>query len=149
MKMIRHGSRGLGIPEIAVALLIVGLAMVPIYSMISHGSSGTIQTSQEMQAFVYANNLLEAAKAATDFDGDPLLQPCQSREIPEILGTHSRRLEPTPMNRRFQRFLTIAEEQAAGFPYRYKTLMVEVRWDGPGGGKNLKLSGLVFTGGKQ
>jgi len=142
-------SAGMGMVEIAVALLIVGLAMVPIYSMITHGSSGTVQTSQEVQAAIYANNLLEAVKAASDFDDDPLLQPCESREVPELLGTQSRRLEPIPMNPRFKRFLSVAEERPDGYPYRYKIILAEVRWDGPGGVKSLRIPGLAFAGGRR
>lgn len=149
MTTILRSSRGLGMPEIAVALLIVGLAMVPIYSMISHGASRTIQTSQEAQAFNYATNLLEAAKAATDFDHDPLLQPCTSREVTNLLGSQSQHLEPSPMNPKFRRFLTVVENQTEGYPYRYKSLVAEVRWEGSEGVKSMKFSGLVYSGGKR
>jgi hypothetical protein len=50
------------------------------------------------------------------------------------------------MNPRFKRFLSVAEERPDKYPYRYKILVAEVRWDGPGGVKSLRIPGIVFAG---
>lgn len=138
----RCRRRGLSLLELALAVLVVGLTVGPVYLLIRQGSTGTVQTREEVLAYQAAADVIDAARGL-DF-GHPMLAD-GTRECPELPLLAA----PVRLDGRFRRTLTVTTETVPGLPYRYKVVQVEVAWQTTGPAQSLVTTGLVFAGGAE
>lgn len=131
--------RGLSLVEVAIAVLVLGVILVPVFSVFERSSSGTVQTRAEMLATGYADELL-AWLQTLPLDHPSLAAtaaPVPLNPPPELAG---------PLEPKFQRFLTVREfPPNAGWPFRYKLLTVQVSWTAGGPARDLRLTALRYA----
>lgn len=136
---------GFSFIEIAIGFLVLGLCALPIFLLFRHGSTGTVQTREEIQAFGFASDLLNHLKLLP-FDDD-FLSPKNRLEVPTT-PTSSGIVLPA-MTSGFRRFLTITDQSPVyPNPYRYKTVTVEMEWVSSGISKTVRMPFLLFCGPK-
>ncbi len=131
-----RSGRGLSLVEVAIAVLVLGFILVPVFSVFERSSSGTVQTRAEMLATGYADELL--AWLRTLPPDHPALAvtaaPVPMNPPPELAG---------PLEPKFQRVLTVREfPPTTGWPFRYKLLTVKVSWTAGGPARDLRLTAL-------
>lgn len=126
--------------EVALGILLLGIAVLPLFTLFRQGTTGTVQTRDEVVAYGLAADVLHLARGLP-FD-DPLLAPGQ-REVPALAQVAGSATDP-----RFGRSLAVTEGQATGdrVPYRYKVLVARVAWESGGVARAIRLTGLVFRG---
>ncbi len=132
------------IVEVMIAVLIIGASMTPIFFMFSRGSTGTIQSRDEVLAYSYAQEMLEFAQAR-GFD-DPQVAVGENRTITSLeLRALAGGVVPLPADPRFTRVLHVRVPPLSGtWPYQYKVLVAEVHWK-PSGEKtrSVRMTGLL------
>lgn len=142
MKIPPHAQskRALSFVELAIALLLLGITVMPVFMMFRQGTSGTLLTRDEILAHGYAAEVIHAARGLGF--GHPLLEP-GSRPVPAVPLPDARAVPE-----RFTRSLTVSEHSGAnaGIPYRYRVLLAEVTWGGGGPARTVRLPGLAFAG---
>lgn len=140
---IALSHRGLSLPEVAIAVLVLGLTIAPIFMVMSRGSTGTIQTRDEILAYHYADELL--AYLQTRPYNDPDLAVVDRKSFPRFSlprgsGNLQIGIDPT----RFERYLTVVERSpGANWPWSYKILLSEVNWKTGGLARQIRISALV------
>lgn len=134
-------SKGVSFAELAIALLLLGVMVMPVFMMFRQGTSGTLLTRDEILAHGYAAELVNAAKGL-GFHHD-LLEP-GSRAVPVVPLPDAK-----PISERFSRTLTVTEQvdSTTIIPYRYRVLVAVVAWGDGGPARTVRLPGLVFAGG--
>lgn len=129
--------------EIMFSIILIGVLLVPVYSVFSHGTFGAIQSRNEIVAQQHASNLL-AFLHLFPYDHS-FLNNVSSREFSELklkMESEALNLEPEPM---FRRTLTVKEFSPANWQRRYKIITIGVAWQETGGKKReLKVSGIKF-----
>ncbi len=132
------GGRGFSFTEIAIALLVLAVAVVPVFLSFRQGTTGTIQTRDEVAAYALAADVLSylQGKGFDLVDGQPA-----SALVAEAAA--ARVLPPDP---RFTPTLTVTEvpPPAPNVPFQYKILVVGVAWTSGGVSRSVKMSGLLF-----
>ncbi|MBI3040002.1 type II secretion system protein [bacterium] len=126
----RSFLRGFTISEVIIAILIVGVAIVPIFLIFSRGTSGTLQTKDEILAWNLAEELIDFA-LIQNYD-NPFLKPTTA---PSLVASHqmvlntSRDSVTLSGDPKFERFFNVRETIIpAGWTKKYKLLMAEIRW---------------------
>ncbi|NLI76461.1 MAG: hypothetical protein GX442_08470 [Candidatus Riflebacteria bacterium] len=131
-------TTGLSFAEIMVAIVLLALVLVPVFTLFNRGAEGTRQTWDEAVAHGLATGLLQEAK------GWPFADPrlaAGSQDMPVSRTVY----DPSAQDPRFRRTLTVSDFPAtAGVPYAYKVLVVEVAWSTYGIERRIHLSGLLF-----
>jgi Tfp pilus assembly protein PilV len=138
MKHDNQRLAGLSLVEVAIAVLVLGIILVPLFSVFERSSSGTVQTRAEMLATNYADELL-AWLQTLPMDHAALAGPGTPTPLnppPEFAG---------PMEPKFQRFLTVKDFPATtAWPFRYKVLTVLVSWTAGGPARETRLAALKY-----
>ncbi|NLI76455.1 MAG: hypothetical protein GX442_08440 [Candidatus Riflebacteria bacterium] len=112
--------------------------MVPVFLSFRQGTTGTVQTRDEVVAFALAGDVLSflQGKGFDQVDGQP---------APDLVAeaVAARVLPPDP---RFKPTLTVTEvpPPAPNVPFQYKILVVGVAWTSGGVSRSVKMSGLLF-----
>lgn len=132
--------------EVLMAVIVLGLAMIPLFTVFSKGSAGTVQTRDEVTGTGYVTELLACAQSLS-YD-DPFLAPkirqaCQALPLPAVGGETLNKA----IDSKFNRFFTVTEiAGGADVPYSYKVLVAEVNWKSSGISRSLQMSGMVYKG---
>lgn len=129
---------GISLVEVAVAILLTGLAIGPLYEAIVAGGRQSVATREEVLACGHAADVLDYAQGLP-FD-DPFLA-VGTRDCPQLPG------RTLPLPDRFRRTVAVAETRVAGSPWRYKVLAVRVAWEAGGPAHCFQVTRLLFAGG--
>ncbi|MEW6709508.1 MAG: hypothetical protein AB1403_06750 [Candidatus Riflebacteria bacterium] len=140
--MKTHGRLAFSFVEIMFAVILLGILLVPIYSLFSQGSHGAIQSRNEILAQQHASNLL-AFLHLFPYDHE-FLTPVFKREFGRldlVLESEALNLEPEPL---FKRFLTIKEISPTNWSRKYKIITINLEWSEGQKKQELKLCGIKF-----
>ncbi|MDD3148046.1 MAG: prepilin-type N-terminal cleavage/methylation domain-containing protein [Candidatus Riflebacteria bacterium] len=142
MKISSSKTRGFSFAELVVAVLILGIGILPIFWFFSRTSIGTIKTRDEALAWQYAAELIDysmargyEATALTDDNG------IEVREI--IVGS-----DRTTIDDRFGRRLyvkALRPDHNSEWPCLYRTVTAEVTWTVDTQPRSLRLTGLLYA----
>lgn len=142
MKISSSKTRGFSFAELVVAVLILGIGILPIFWFFSRTSIGTIKTRDEALAWQYAAELIDysmargyEATALTDENG------IEVREI--IVGS-----DRTTIDDRFGRRLyvkALRPDHNSEWPCLYRTVTAEVTWTVDTQPRSLRLTGLLYA----
>ena len=141
---MRTINSGFSFVEVLITMLVLAVGILPIFTVFSQGSSGTIRTRDEILAQIYAEELLDYAMARgftavepTSSDGD--LAPTV------VVGDLKTAIDP-----RFTRKLVVKEVKPADhnddWPMVYRLVAVIVTWNHEGKLRRFVRSGLLFKG---
>jgi hypothetical protein len=125
-RQIRRTTAGLSFAEVMVAVLILGVGLLPALWVFSRSNAGTMMTRDEIIAHSYASSLIDYSHAV-GFADLPATPPEGSLLTAISLG--SRELA---VDTRFECRLTVTpvvpEEPDAVWPLAYKTVTADIRW---------------------
>ena len=149
--------QGFSLVEICIACIIVMLLLVPVFTLLTQGNSGTTQNKNEIYARAYASNILAFcnlipfnSKAIKDdieieLDGNP-----EVNTIKEKLGLVLKLDDKEDFYNNFlqllvKRKISIKNVKVGEWGYNYKLVLVKVEWKEPGKAVNnsVEISGLV------
>ena len=128
---------GVSFVEVAIAILILGLVVLPIMSVFEKGAAGTMQTRGEMLAFNFAADLAGYVKAVP-FDDIMLKAVATAIEV---------RQHPWggPVDPRFKRTIRVEDfHPNPTWPFLYKIATIEVLWGISGPPRTIVLRVLRF-----
>ncbi|MBU1106047.1 MAG: prepilin-type N-terminal cleavage/methylation domain-containing protein [Candidatus Riflebacteria bacterium] len=135
----KQNCRAFSLIEVMIAIVILSIVSVTIFSMFSQARTGTMQTRDEIIAFSHASTILNYARGLP-FD-DAFLTPVKGKKITELLTPDTSLtqtlFEIAPI---FDCALTITDHEpdASLSLYAYKVLKVDVEWRS--GGVKRKIS---------
>jgi len=132
MTKFTHDKTAFSLPEVLIAIVLLALAAVSIFSMFSQARTGTIQIREEVNAISYATTILNYARALP-FD-DPFLRPVQDKKIDELVATgdamaqQQLKIEP-----QYECLFSVSLHEPAESNYAFKVIKTEVYWASAGG----------------
>lgn len=138
--MKRYINRlGFSLVEISIVCVVLLILLVPVFTLMSKGSSTTIRNRNEIMAQQYASNLIGYCNAVPF--NDAYLAETEGRNIPEL--SVNNKIEKVEEN--FTRILTVKNFTNDITGSNYKLVNVKVEWQQPGEAKkrSVILSGLV------
>lgn len=119
-------------PEVLVAVVLLALAAVSIFSMFSQARTGTIQIREEVCAISYATTILNYARTL-DFD-DQFLTPVQNKKVGELILPGSSMAQAfLKMDPLYECSLSVSLHEPDESNYAYKAVKVDVNWTTAGG----------------
>ncbi|PKL45070.1 MAG: hypothetical protein CVV41_02985 [Candidatus Riflebacteria bacterium HGW-Riflebacteria-1] len=128
----QHNRVGFSMPEVLIAVGLLALAGVSIFSMFSQARTGTIQIREEINAISCATTVLSYARGLA-FD-DPFLNPAKDKKITELMspGTLMAQmlLKIDPL---YECLLTVSLHEPDESNYAYKVIKTDVYWASSGG----------------
>lgn len=129
-----------------MATIVLGLTMLPLFMVFSKGSTGTVQTRDEVMGTSYVTELLALAQSLPYDDAflaPKVKSPCLTLPLPAIGGEDLGK----PIDTRFKRYFTVKElSVGADVPYTYKVLIAEVDWHSNGIARSLQMTAMVYKG---
>ncbi len=143
--------------EISVVCGILAIFLLPVFTLMSKGSSGTIRNRNEILAQQYASNVIAYCNILK-FDDDFLKQTEE-----KIIGSGTMTLTVSDdikismditedgFSKIATRTISIRDfkpgNSIAYFPYKYKIISSKVEWQQPGESKahNVTVTGLVYN----
>mgnify|MGYP003478693908 FL=1 len=145
-KRIKNSLTGFSIVEICVVVAILTVFLLPVFALMSRGSSGTIRNRNEILAQQYASNYIAYCNVVP-FDSDKIAEVNEKvvNELNiELKDGSSINIDKTEDI--FQRIVSIKDyPDTNDRPYKYKTVSVKIEWQQVGEKKKRELimSGLV------
>jgi hypothetical protein len=139
MNSYKENKTGFSMVEISIICCVVIVLLVPVFALMSRGSSTTIRNRNEILAQQYASNLIAYCNAVP-FDNDYLAET-EGKSIPELsVNDKVEKIEDI-----FTRTLSVKEFSDDSLGSKYKLVSVKVEWQQPGEAKkrSVILSGLV------
>lgn len=145
MNMTGKKRKAFSLLEISIVCGIIIIFLVPVLTLLSRSSSGTIRNRNEILAQQHASNVIAFCNALK-YD-DEFLKPTDSK-VPENLKINAGdnvidlNLEENSI---FSRTVAIKEFKDDNWPFHYKTITVTVQWQQPGekDKRKLQMTGLV------
>ena len=113
--------------EILVAVICLALVMIPLTTMFSFSSSGTIQNRNDLLARQHAANILDYAYSLA-YD-DAFLEPVSQKSVPMVSFTSGSEVLELGIEDFFTRTVSIEEVKPADWKYSYKLIKVKMSWD--------------------
>ena len=140
MNNVKKNRLAFSLVEISIVCAILVILLVPVFTLMSKGSSTTVRNRNEILAQQYASNLIAYCNAVP-FDND-YLKETDGRVIPELDVQNKK--ETTEEG--FTRTLTIKDFTNDVSGDKYKMVSVKVEWQQPGESKkrSVILSGMVI-----
>ena len=146
--MIRKSKKknGFSVIEICIVGVILTVFLVPVFTLMSRGSSGTIRNRNEILAQQYASNIIAYCNVVP-FDSEKIAE-INEKEVNE-LNIELKNGDVINIDKTeeiFKRIVSIKDyPNTDERPYRYKIITVKVEWQQIGEKKNRELimSGLV------
>ena len=140
MNNIKKNRLAFSLVEISIVCAILIILLVPVFTLMSKGSSTTVRNRNEILAQQYASNLIAYCNAVP-FDND-YLKETDGRVIPEL--DVQNKVETTEEG--FTRTLTVKDFTNDVSGDKYKMISVKVEWQQPGETKkrSVVLSGMVI-----
>ncbi len=118
---------GFSFVEIALAILIIGLIMVPLFSMLTMSNSGSVKNKNDILAQHYAANLL--AYASTLTYEDSFLKTCNNKEANQLTISSAGEDLKMTMEPRFKRTYSVEEISPSNWKYSYKLIKATIKWE--------------------
>ncbi|MFZ5953185.1 MAG: type IV pilus modification PilV family protein [Candidatus Rifleibacteriota bacterium] len=118
--------RAFSFVEIMIAIICLSVVLIPLTTMFSASSTGTIQNRNDILARQHAANLLDYSYSLPY--ADDFLKPAVDREVGKVSfksGSEDISLE---IEQIFKRTISIEEIKPANWKYAYKLLKVRVSW---------------------
>ena len=154
------------IVEICIACIIIMLLIVPIFTLLSQGNSGTTQNKNEIYARAYATNILafcnlipfdsQAIKddIEIELDGNPEVNTIKEKlglvlkldDNPKIINlNYDEDYYKNFLQLLVKRKISIKNVKVGEWGYNYKLVLVKVEWKEAGKAVNnyVEISGLV------
>ena len=158
--------KGFSLVEICIACIIVMLLLVPVFTLLTQGNSGTTQNKNEIYARAYASNILAFcnlipfnSKAIKDdieieLDGNPEVNTIKEKlglvlkldDNPKIIDLNFKEdFYNNFLQLLVKRKISIKNVNVGEWGYNYKLVLVKVEWKEPGKSVNnsVEISGLV------
>ena len=145
-KRIKNSLTGFSIVEICVVVAILTVFLLPVFALMTRGSSGTIRNRNEILAQQYASNYIAYCNVVP-FDSDKIVEVNEKvvNELNiELKDGSSINIDKTEDI--FQRIVSIKDyPDTNDRPYKYKIVSVKIEWQQVGEKKKRELimSGLV------
>ena len=139
--------KGFSLVEISIVGAILLIFLIPVVTLMSRGSSGTIRNRNEILAQQYASNYIAYANFQK-FDSEKLKETTEEKLVNELSldkGGQTFAIIDSPEDL-FSRYVSIKDFPATDeIPYNYKVVTVRVEWLQPGEKKkrSVTMSGLV------
>ena len=133
---VKNRIKGFSIVEVCVVCAILTVFLIPVFTLLSRGSSGTIRNRNEILAQQYASNYIAFCNVA----------PFDSEDLVEVNEKNCNELNIDKTEDIFKRIVNIKDyPETDDRPYRYKIVTVKVEWQQVGEKKqrDLTMSGLV------
>ena len=121
---------GFSIVEICIVCVIIGFFLVPIFTLMSRGSSGTIRNRNEILAQQYASNYIAYCNIQ-QFDSDLIKETTEEKNVEQLDVTKGSSVfaEIDKLDEGFSRLVSIKDYPATDeIPYKYKVITVRVEW---------------------
>ena len=145
VRLIRR-LKGFSAIEICVVGAILTVFLIPVFTLMTRGSSGTIRNRNEILAQQYASNYIAFCNVAP-FDSEDLVEVneknCNELNIDFKDGS---KINVDKTEENFKRLVSIKDYPATDDrPYKYKVVTVKIVWEQLGEKKKRELimSGLV------
>lgn len=146
--IVRKKRLGFSLAEVCVVCGILMVFLIPVFTLMSRSSSGTIRNRNEILAQMHCSNAIAFCNA-TKFDDD-FLKVCDDVSISEGLSINlgsskiSLDIEGEDKNI-FTRTKTIQDFTQDTWPYKYKLVSIKVQWLQPGerDKRSVKMTGLI------
>jgi hypothetical protein len=145
-KRIKNRLKGFSIVEICVVVAILTVFLIPVFTLMTRGSSGTIRNRNEILAQQYASNYIAYCNVVP-FDNEKIAEVNEKvvNELNiELKDGSSVNIDKTEDN--FKRIVSIKDyPDTSDRPYKYKIVSVKIEWQQVGEKKkrDLVMSGLV------
>lgn len=132
--------------EILVAVVCLAMVMIPLTTMFSFSSSGTIQNRNDLLARQHAANILDYAYSLA-YD-DSFLEPVSQKSVATVSfnsGSEELVLDMEPL---FTRTVSIEEVKPTDWKYSYKLIQVKISWnEGKTDDEELVMTGVISNAG--
>lgn len=139
---------GFSLAEVCILCGILGVLLVPVFTLMSRSSSGTIRNRNEILAQMHCSNAIAFCNAIK-FDDD-FLKACNDVSIAEglsiNLGSDKISLDIEGEDKKlFTRTKSIQDFTQDTWPYKYKLVSIKVQWLQPGekDKRTVKMTGLI------
>lgn len=119
-------KRAFSFVEVLIAIICLALVMIPLTTMFSFSSSGTVQNRNDILARQHAANLLDYSYSLP-FDHQ-FLKPGTDRDVPSVSLVSAGEELKLDMESIFTRKISIEEVRPANWKYAYKLIKVKVSW---------------------
>ncbi len=138
---------GFSLVEISIVGAILLIFLIPIVTLMSRGSSGTIRNRNEILAQQYASNYIAYANLQK-FDSEKMNETTEEKSVEELKLEKNGEIFALidKVDDLFNRYVTIKDFPATDeIPYNYKVVTVRVEWLQPGEKtkRSVTMSGLV------
>ena len=147
-------SKGFSFVEITIVCVIMMILLIPIFTLLSRGSSGTVRNRNEILAQQYASNVITYC-SVIPFDDDliktqngkktDVIGELRIKDIAEGIDDIDISL-PVELGETASKTITVTDfNPTEGWPYKYKLVTVKVAWLQPGETKvrDITMTGLV------
>ncbi len=145
-----YRTKAFSIIEITIAIAILMFLLLPVFTMMTRGSKGTILNRNEILAQQYASNYIAYCNLQR-FDSELIKETTEEKNVDklDIEKGGSKFAEIDKLEEGFKRFVTIKDfPDSDEIPYKYKVITVRVEWQQSGekSKRKVTMSGLVTEG---
>jgi hypothetical protein len=126
--------------EIMIAIICLSVVLIPLTTMFSASSTGTVNNRNDILARQHAANLLDYSYSLAY--NDDFLKPGAGRSVAKVSFSAGPDTVDLDMEHIFSRTISVEEIKPANWRYAYKLIKVSVVWNE---GKNLKKE-IAMTG---
>lgn len=146
----RYRTKAFSIVEITIAIAILMFLLLPVFTMMTRGSKGTILNRNEILAQQYASNYIAYCNLQP-FNSEYLKETTEERNVPslDLKKGGSAFAVIDKLEEGFSRFVSIKDfPDSHEIPYKYKVITVRVEWQQSGEKTRRKVTmcGLVTEG---
>lgn len=135
-------SNAFSFAEIMIAVICLAVVLIPLTTMFSAGSSGTVNNRNDILARQHAANLLDYSYSLAYSDG--FLKPGNNREVAAVSFKAGPENLTLNMESVFSRTISIEEVKPADWRYSYKLIKVSVSWfESKKNKKEITMTGVV------
>ncbi len=145
-KRIRNRLKGFSAVEICVVCVILTIFLIPVFTLMTRGSSGTIRNRNEILAQQYASNYIAFCNVVPFNDKE--IKEVDEKIVNELNIDHKdgSKINIDKPEENFKRIVSIKDyPDTDDRPYKYKIITVKIEWQQIGEKKkrDLTMSGLV------
>lgn len=145
MNMAYRKKEGFSLIEISIVCGILVIFLVPVFTLMTKSSSGTIRNRNEILAQQHASNVIAFCNALK-YDDDFLAESEEKPTKNLLITAGDNKIDLNiEKNSIFKRTIAIKEFKDDNWPFCYKVITVKVEWQEAGEKKKRKvqMTGLV------
>ncbi len=137
---------GFSFVEVLVAILTLGVILVPLFRMFSQGASGTVQNREEVLARNMAQSIVNSLRRL-DFKDKAIPDWSEMKDVADFSWIEGWDGQKTDTLKRFTfRMGEVREFTVPAVPFKFRTLTLEVTWTSEGIQNSLKVPVLLSEG---